>query len=105
MPSTGVVTVADATLIDFETAPGPSHTYSITVQATAGLTTIRRVYDRRVEVAPTTPTDSDGAANTVAEGAARLDRRHYRASTDVDGGAVTYSLTGDIPAAASPSMP
>ena len=33
---TGVVTVANGAAIDFETAPGPGHSYSITVQATAG---------------------------------------------------------------------
>ena len=33
---TGIVTVANGAAIDFETAPGPGHSYSITVQSTAG---------------------------------------------------------------------
>ena len=35
--STGVVSVADDTLINYETAPGLGHTYSITVQASDGV--------------------------------------------------------------------
>ena len=48
------------------------------------------------DVAPTAPVDSDGAANTVAEGAANGSTVGVTAfSTDINGPAVTYSLTGD----------
>src|SRR6185295_16850436 len=43
-----------------------------------------------------TPVDSNAAANTVLEGAANGTAVGVTASsTDVNGGAVTYSLTGD----------
>src|SRR5207237_4787798 len=48
------------------------------------------------DVAPSTPVDSNAAANTVAEGAANGSTVGVTASsTDVNGPAVTYSLTGD----------
>ena len=48
------------------------------------------------DVAPSTPVDSDAAANTVAEGAANGSTVGVTASsTDVNGPAVTYSLIGD----------
>ena len=49
------------------------------------------------DVAPTTPTDSDGATGgSVSEGAADGDRgRHHGGATDVHGGTVTYSLIDD----------
>ncbi len=83
--ATGVVTVADSTKINFESAPG--HAYSITVQATAGLTTSSQTFTIGVaDVAPTTPVDSDGAANTVAEGAANGSTVGVTAfSTDING--------------------
>ena len=47
-------------------------------------------------VAPTAPTDSNATANTVVEGAAANTLVGITASsTDVNGPAVTYSLTGD----------
>jgi hypothetical protein len=94
--STGVVTVANPAKIDFEsTAPG--HTYNITVQASNGATTTSQVFTVGVtDVAPSAPTDSNGAANTVAEGAAAGTVVGLTASSaDVNGGAVTYSLIGD----------
>jgi hypothetical protein len=94
--STGVVTVANPAKIDFEsTAPG--HTYNITVQASNGTQTTSQVFTVGVtDVAPSAPTDSNGAINTVVEGAANGTVVGITASsTDVSGGAVTYSLIGD----------
>ena len=48
------------------------------------------------DVAPSTPVDSDAATNTVAEGAAAGTTVGVTASSsDINGPAVTYSLTGD----------
>jgi large repetitive protein len=93
--ATGVVSVADATKIDYETAPG--HAYTITAQASDGTLTSSQSFTIAVtDVAPSTPTDSNAAANTVAEGAANGTTVGVTASaTDVNGPAVTYSLTGD----------
>ena len=90
-----MVTVADATKIDYESAPG--HAYTITAQASDGTLTSSQTFTIAVtDVAPSTPTDSNAAANTVAEGAANGTTVGVTASsTDVNGGAVTYSLTGD----------
>ncbi|MGY4474688.1 cadherin domain-containing protein [Bradyrhizobium sp. USDA 3364] len=94
-PATGVVTVADPTKIDFETAPG--HTYTITAQASDGTTTSTQTFTIGVtDVAPSTPVDSNAAANTVVESAAVGTTVGVTASaTDVNGPAVTWSLTGD----------
>jgi large repetitive protein len=93
--TTGVVTVADGTKIDYESSPG--HAYTITVQANDGLQTTSQNFTIGVtDVAPSTPTDSNAAANTVVEGAANGSTVGVTASsTDVNGPAVTYSLTGD----------
>jgi VCBS repeat-containing protein len=93
--ATGVVTVADASKIDYESSAG--HAYSITVQANDGLQTTSQNFTIDVsDVAPSAPTDNDPAANTVVEGAANGSHVGVTASsTDVNGPAVTYSLTGD----------
>src|ERR1700759_4026122 len=93
--TTGVVTVSDPTKIDFESAPG--HAYTITVQASDGIVTSTQNFNIAVtDVAPSAPTDTNAGANTVAEGAAAGTAVGIHAhSTDVNGGAVTYSLTGD----------
>jgi large repetitive protein len=93
--TTGVVTVADPTKIDFESTPG--HIHNITVQASNGVQTVTQVYTIGVtDVAPSAPTDSNGAANTVVEGAANGTVVGVTASsTDVNGPAPTYSLIGD----------
>jgi hypothetical protein len=93
--TTGVVTVADGTKIDYESSPG--HAYTITVQANDGLQTTSQTFTIGVtDVAPSTPVDLNGAANTVVEGAANGSTVGVTASsTDVNGPAVTYSLTGD----------
>src|SRR6201995_67275 len=93
--TTGVVTVSDPTKIDFESAPG--HAYTITVQATDGIVTSTQTFTIAVtDVAPSAPADTNAGANTVAEGAAVGTAVGITAhSTDVNGGAVTYALTGD----------
>ena len=93
--TTGVVTVADSTKIDFETPAG--HAYTITVQASDGTLTSSQAFAIAVtDVAPSTPIDSDAATNTIAEGAANGSTVGVTASsTDVNGPAVTYSLIGD----------
>src|SRR5437660_226800 len=92
--STGVVTVADPAQIDYEsTAPG--HSLTITVQADDGQggTSTQDFNIAVSDVNPSTPSDSNGAANTVAEGAAIGTTVGVTASsTDVNGPAVVYSL-------------
>src|SRR4051794_30530060 len=93
---TGVVTVADPSKIDFESAPG--HAYSITVLATKNNNfSSEQTFTISVnDVAPSTPVDSNPAANTVLEGAAAGTLTGITASSsDVNGGAITWSLTGD----------
>ncbi|MCP1973789.1 cadherin domain-containing protein [Bradyrhizobium elkanii] len=93
--ATGVITVADPTKIDFETAPG--HAYTITAQASDGTQTSTQTFTVNVtDVAPSAPVDNNAAANTVVEGAAVGTTVGVTASsTDINGPAVTYSLTGD----------
>src|SRR3954469_23897952 len=95
-PVTGVVTVADPSKIDFESAPG--HVYTITVLATKNNNfSAEQTFTISVnDVAPSAPVDSNAAANTVLEGAAAGTLTGITASsTDINGGAVTYSLIGD----------
>jgi hypothetical protein len=94
--TTGVITVANSAKIDFESS-APGHTYNITVQASNGVQTTSQVFTVGVtDVAPSAPTDSNGAGNSVAEGAAVGTVVGVTASsTDVNGGALTYSLIGD----------
>ncbi|WP_194792938.1 cadherin domain-containing protein [Caenimonas koreensis] len=89
--STGVVTVANASALDYETAT--SHT--ITVRATDGTDTTDQTFTIAVtDVAPVTPTDSDAGTNTVSEGAVNGATVGITgASSDVNGGTVTYSLS------------
>jgi hypothetical protein len=91
----GLITVADGTKINYETAPG--HAYTVTAQASDGTLTNSQSFTIAVsDVAPSAPVDSDGATNTVLEGAANGTAVGITASsTDVNGGAVTYSLIGD----------
>ena len=93
--TTGVVTVADASKIDYESAAG--HAYTITAQASDGTLTSSQTFTIAVgDVAPSTPVDSNAAANSVAEGAAAGTSVGITASaSDVNGPAVSYSLTGD----------
>ncbi len=93
--ATGIVTVADPTKIDYESSPG--HAYNVTVQASDGTITASQAFSITVtDVPPSTPTDSNAAANAIAEGAAVNTLVGITASsTDVNGPAVTYSLVGD----------
>ena len=104
--STGVVTVADATKLDYETAPGPGHTYSVTAQASDGTLTNSQSFIIAVtNVNPTTPADIDNTANSVAEGAAVNTLVGVTASSsDLNGPAVSYSITATVRPAASRSM-
>ena len=92
-PTTGVVTVADPAKVNFET--NPAHTYTVTVQANDGILTNSRSFTIGVsDVAPTTPVDTNAAANSVAEGAANGTAVGITASsTDVNGPAVTWTLS------------
>jgi large repetitive protein len=94
-PTTGVVTVANAAKIDFESNPG--HTYSITVEANDGILTSSQSFTIGVSnVAPTMPVDANAAANSVAEGAAVGTAVGITASsTDVNGPGVTWTLSTD----------
>jgi hypothetical protein len=91
--STGVVTVLDGTLLDFETATS----HSITVEASDGVGgTGTQSFTIDVSNAnPSTPTDGDAAANTILEGAAAGTAVAHLAisSSDPNGPAVTYALT------------
>jgi hypothetical protein len=92
--TTGVVTVADETLLDFETAT--SHT--ITVQASDGKggTATQDFTIAVTNAIPSTPTDSDNTANSVVEGALSGTPVGITASaSDVNGPSVTYSLSND----------
>ncbi|VVB43594.1 hypothetical protein RHAL8_00779 [Beijerinckiaceae bacterium RH AL8] len=93
--TTGVVTVADPTKIDYETSPG--HAYSVTVAASDGTLTSAQTFAIAVtDVAPSTPVDADATANSVVEGAVAGTYTGLTASsTDPNGPAVTYSITAD----------
>ncbi|WP_076864583.1 cadherin domain-containing protein [Bradyrhizobium mercantei] len=94
-PNTGVVSVADPTKLDYESAPG--HAYTITVHATSGATTTSQTFTIGVtDAPPSAPTDTDATTNSVVEGAAIGTVVGVTAhSTDINGGPVTYSLIGD----------
>ncbi len=94
--TTGVITVADPTKIDFESS-GAGHSYTVSVVASDGILQNSQTFTIGVaDVAPSTPVDSNAAANTIVEGAANGSTVGITASsTDVNGPAVTYSLTGD----------
>src|SRR5207249_1949691 len=93
-PSTGVVSVANASLLNYET--NTSHT--IKVQATDGTDpSAEQTFTIAVtNVAPTTPVDGNAADNTAAQRASNGALVGITASyTDVHGGTVTYALTDD----------
>ncbi|MET3666561.1 cadherin domain-containing protein [Caulobacter sp. 1776] len=92
-PATGVVTVADASKLSFETATS----HQITVQVSDGTATSSANFTIEVtNAAPTTPLDADTAVNAVSEGAADGATVGVTASaTDPKTGAVTYSLADD----------
>jgi VCBS repeat-containing protein len=91
--ATGQITVADASKIDYESAAG--HAYSVTAQASDGTLASSKTFSIAVtDVAPSTPIDSDSAANSIAEGAANGSTVGLTAlSIDPNGPAAIYSLT------------
>lgn len=94
--TTGVVTVANASLLDYETAT--SHTIIVQASDGSGTTTtsfVISVIDGND--APSAPTDSNTAPNTVAEGAATGTLIGLTAvATDPNpGDTLTYSLVND----------
>ena len=94
--TTGVITVADPTKIDFESS-GAGHSYTVIAQVSDGTDVSSQTFTIGVtDAPPSTPVDADAAANSVVEGAANGTTVGVTASsTDVNGPAVTYSLTGD----------
>jgi VCBS repeat-containing protein len=94
--TTGVITVADSTKIDFESAPGHAYTVAARASDPSGAFSTQTFTINVTDVAPSTPTDSDNAANTVAEGAATGSHVGLTASSvDPNGPATTYTLTDD----------
>ncbi|MDJ0609183.1 MAG: cadherin domain-containing protein [Kiloniellales bacterium] len=97
--STGVVTVADSSLLDYETAT--SHTVEVTATSTDGTTSTQtftiNLTDDTAESSAGPVTDSDASANTVAENAADGTVVGVTAlATDTDAtDSVTYSLSDD----------
>jgi VCBS repeat-containing protein len=91
--TTGVVTVLDASLLDYEDATS----HSITVQASDGTLTSSKNFTIAItNVAPSTPVDGNVSANSVSEGAVNGDLVGVVASsTDIHGGTVTYTLSDD----------
>ena len=71
-PTTGVVTVADSSLLDYETAT--SETIEVTATSTDGSTSVQSfvvgLTDDNTEFSVTPVIDNDGAANTVSESVA-----------------------------------
>ncbi|WP_439624843.1 cadherin domain-containing protein [Gemmata sp.] len=93
-PATGVVTVANPALLDYETATA----HTITVQASDGHGGVStETFTIAVtNVSPGAVTDADDTTNTVPEGAAAGTAVGVTATAlDVNGPAVTYSLTDD----------
>jgi Ca2+-binding RTX toxin-like protein len=100
-PVTGVVTVANASLLDYETAPvlanGVDRGYTITVQASTGGVTGARTFTILVQDGNDRPenlVDADAATyDAVVEGAATGTYTGITAqATDPEGNPITYSL-------------
>lgn len=92
--STGVVTVANANPLDFETTTS----HQITVQASSGVETASASFTIEVANAPpAVPSDTNGAPTLVSEHATvgTLVGGLTVAAPDPHGGAVTYSLTNN----------
>ena len=96
-PTTGVVTVADGSFLDYETATSHSITDKATSSDTSESTTTFTIAVTDVdEFDVTTPIDSNAATNTIAEDATTGSTVGITANaTDPDGSnnTVTYSLT------------
>ncbi|GAB3831154.1 hypothetical protein GCM10028895_48170 [Pontibacter rugosus] len=100
--STGVLTFKSAPNFEAPGSAGGTNTYLVTVRVTE--TGSATSYDEQaitvnvtnVNEAPSTPTDINAAANTVAENAATGTLVGITArSTDPDGGTISYALTND----------
>jgi hypothetical protein len=94
-PSTGVVTVLDGNLLDFESS-GPSHTFIITGRATIGavVTGTQSFIITVLDAPPSVPVDASGAANAVTEGDPNGTPVGITVSAaDPNGPLPTYSLT------------
>lgn len=92
--NTGVVTVADGSLLNYEDAT--SHSITVVASDGSGGTSSETFTINVADVDPTTPVDSDVAANSVKEGAANGTSVGITASSsDPNGPAVTYSLSDD----------
>jgi Cadherin domain len=93
-PVSGVVTILDGSLIDYESAPG--HAYTITVQGSDGVQS--STHDFSIDVtneAPSVPVDNTApTGGSVAEGATATTTVGITAhATDVNGGTIAYSLS------------
>ncbi|MBP7337764.1 cadherin domain-containing protein [Niveispirillum sp.] len=90
---TGLVSVADGKLIDYETATS----HAITVEASDGrLTSSQTLTINVANVPPTVPVDADPTSNSVVEGAAAGTLVGVTmAATDPGGAKLVYSLTDD----------
>ena len=99
-PTTGVVTVADSSLLDYETAT--SETIEVTATSTDGSTSVQSfvvgLTDDNTEFSVTPVIDNDGAANTVSESVANGAVVGITAlASDADGtDTVSYSLSSDF---------
>ncbi len=101
--ATGIVTVGNAALLDYETAPeidgGPDRGYTISVEAsTLGISSIRTftILITQGNDAPEVPVDADADLDHVVEGTATGTLVGITAqATDPNGNPVTYSLAND----------
>ncbi len=97
--STGVVTVADASLLDYETAT--SHTITVQAASADGSTQTQdftiALSDDTSEFSVSAVTDADTAANTISEHASNGDTVGITGfASDADASdTITYSLTDD----------
>ena len=92
------VSAAGATGIDFEDTASAGHKYVITVDASDGLQTSSQNFTIDVtDAAPSKPTDADGAVggSIAANAADGAPVGITLASSDPNGGAVTYAITND----------
>ncbi|HEY0027403.1 MAG TPA: tandem-95 repeat protein [Allosphingosinicella sp.] len=90
-PETGVITISNGAVIDFETAV----VLEIVVEASDGIDSITARFDVQVfNVAPSTPQDADQSANVVSEDASLGAPTGLVVSAlDPAGGSLTYALT------------
>ena len=92
--ATGVVTVADATKIDYETAAG--HAYTVTAQASDGTLTNSQTFTIAVsDVAPTPRSTAIPPPTRRRRRRQRFHGRRHRVFDRRQRPGVTYSLTGD----------